>query len=112
MPEIEHILEQIVSDNIAGLPTTAEKWVRKSLRQIVKELDQQSHHVSRTTVGRLLKKLKYGLVSNRKSLTGADHPDQIGALSQGPDYSGQLSGHPALGHHLLPDTNPVRHDLE
>jgi hypothetical protein len=65
-----------VSDDVAGLPTTDEKWVRKSLRQIVKELDQQSHHVSRTTVGRLLRKLKYGLVSNRKSLTGADHPDR------------------------------------
>ena len=65
-----------MSDEVAGLPTTAGKWVRKSLRQIASELSQQPYSVSRTTVGRLLKKLKYGLVSNQKSLTGAGHPDQ------------------------------------
>ena len=70
------MLEELVSDEVAGLPTTAGKWVRKSLRQIASELSQQPYSVSRTTVGRLLKKLKYGLVSNRKSPTGAGHPDQ------------------------------------
>jgi hypothetical protein len=62
------VLEELVTDEVAGLPTTAEKWVRKSLRQIASELNKQSY-----AVGRLLKKLKYGLVSNRKSLTGANH---------------------------------------
>ncbi len=65
-----------MSDDVAGLPTTAEKWVRKSLRQITSDLNEQSYQGGRTTVGRLLRKLKYGLVSNRKSLTGANHPDR------------------------------------
>lgn len=65
-----------MSDEVAGLPTTAEKWVRKSLRQISTDLKGRSYKVGRTTVGRLLRKLDYGLVSNRKSLTGADHPDR------------------------------------
>lgn len=70
------MLEQIVSEQVAGLPTRPEKWVRKSLRQIVRELKKQSYQLGRTTVRRLLRKLEYGLVSNRKSLTGVDHPDR------------------------------------
>jgi hypothetical protein len=65
-----------VSEEIAGLPTSNEKWVRKSLRQIASELKDRPYQISRTTVGRLLRKLDYGLVSNRKSLTGTDHPDR------------------------------------
>lgn len=70
------MLEQLVSDEVAGLPTSDEKWVRKSLRQISSELKEQAYQISRTTVGRLLRNLDYGLVSNRKSLTNADHPDR------------------------------------
>jgi len=70
------VLEQLVSDEVAGLPTGDEKWVRKSLRQISSELKAQAYQLSRTTVGRLLRNLDYGLVSNRKSLTNADHPDR------------------------------------
>jgi hypothetical protein len=75
-PEIKELLDQIVSDEVAGLPSSNEKWVRKSLRQIARDLKEQSCKVGRTTVRRLLRKLEYGLVSNRKSLTGSDHPDQ------------------------------------
>ena len=75
-PELEQVLEQVVSDEVAGLPTTHEKWVRKSLRQIAGDLKERSSKIGRTTVGRLLRKLDYGLVSNRKSLTGTDHPDR------------------------------------
>ena len=57
------MLEQVVSDEVAGLPTTNEKWVRKSLRRIATELKTQAYQISRTTVGRLLRKLEYGLVS-------------------------------------------------
>ena len=65
-----------MSDEVAGLPTTAEKWVRKSLRKIASDLKEQAYKVGRTTVRRLLRKLEYGLLSNRKSLTGPDHPDR------------------------------------
>ena len=69
-------LESAVSDEVAGLPTGAEKWVRKSLRNLTSELQEQTYEVSRTTVKRLLDKLEYGLVSNRKSLVREKHPDQ------------------------------------
>jgi hypothetical protein len=65
-----------VADEVAGLPTTDEKWVRKSLRTIANELQVQAYEVGRTTVGRLLRMLNYGLLSNRKSLIKSDHPDR------------------------------------
>ena len=51
-------------------------WVRHSLRRLSKALFKRKHHAGKTTVRRLLKKLKIGLMSNRKSLTGNPHPDR------------------------------------
>lgn len=65
-----------VADEVAGEPTSDKQWVRKSLRQIEKALAKRGYGIGRTTIRRLLKKLKYGLLSNRKSLTGAKHPDR------------------------------------
>lgn len=50
--------------------------MRRSLRKLAVLLGEQAFNVGRTTVRRLLKKLKLGLVANRKSLTGPEHPDQ------------------------------------
>ena len=50
--------------------------MRRSLRKLVVLLGQQAYSIGRTTVRRLLKQLDYGLVANRKSLTGPDHPDR------------------------------------
>jgi hypothetical protein len=50
--------------------------VRVSLRTIASRLGAQAYRIGRTTVGRLLRKLGFGLVANRKSLTGAVHPDR------------------------------------
>lgn len=61
---------------MAGLPTSNEKWVRKSLRNLAQTLRECGYSISRMTVKRLLKKLDYGLVSNRKSLIGEGHPDR------------------------------------
>ena len=58
------------------MPTGEKKWVRLSLRTIVSRLDAQAYNIGRTTVSRLLRKLGFGLVANRKSLTGAVHPDR------------------------------------
>jgi hypothetical protein len=66
----------IVSDGMAGLPTGKQKWVRHSVRQIVTLLREQAYAIGRTTVSRLLRKLKCGLVANRKSLSGPPHPDR------------------------------------
>lgn len=58
------------------MPTGEQKWVRRSLRKLVVLLGQQAYTIGRTTVRRLLKQLDYGLVANRKSLTGPNHPDR------------------------------------
>ena len=50
--------------------------MRRSLRKLAALLREQAFNVGRTTVRRLLNKLKLGLVANRKSLTGPKHPDQ------------------------------------
>lgn len=61
---------------MAGLPTSNEKWVRKSLRNLEKSLRKRGYGISRMTVRRLLRNLKYGLVSNRKSILKENHPDR------------------------------------
>lgn len=65
-----------MNDDIAGLPTGEQKWVRRSLRNIVALLAEQAYRIGRTTVRRLLRQLDFGLVANRKSLTGPVHPDR------------------------------------
>ena len=76
MVGIEDALKERVSDEMAGLPTGEQKWVRHSLRNLMILLGQQSYRIGRTTISRLLRKHGFGLVANRKSLTGADHPDR------------------------------------
>lgn len=61
---------------MAGEPTSDKQWVKKSLRNIAKSLTVAGYGIGHMTVRRLLKKLGYGLVSNRKSLTGETHPDR------------------------------------
>jgi Rhodopirellula transposase DDE domain len=75
-PEIEAVVEALIDDDIAGLPTGPEQWVRKSLSNLTRELTTRAYTISRTTVQRLLEKLDYGLLSNRKSLIKVEHPEQ------------------------------------
>jgi hypothetical protein len=53
-----------------------QRWVRRSLTYLAQQLTKRRFRVGRTTVRRLLKKLKYGLCRNRKSLTSPSHPDR------------------------------------
>ncbi len=69
-------MKEEVADEVAGLPTGDQKWVRRSLRKLAQALSKRGHSISRMTVRRLLKKLDYRLVSNRKSLTGEAPPDR------------------------------------
>ncbi len=50
--------------------------MRASLRRLADQVSQTTISVSPTTVRRLLKKQKIGLVSNRKNLCGPSHPDR------------------------------------
>lgn len=69
-------LEAVIADDVAGNPMSAQKWVRRSLTYLAKELAKRQIRIGRTTIRRLLRKLGYRLCSNRKSLTGARHPDR------------------------------------
>ena len=53
-----------------------QKWVRRSLTYLARQLAKRHFRIGRSTVRRLLKKLEYGLCRNRKSLTEASHPDR------------------------------------
>jgi Rhodopirellula transposase DDE domain len=53
------------------------KWVRSSLRHLSRRLAAAGHGVSAPTVGRLLRKLGYGLKANLKSReAGSTHPER------------------------------------
>jgi len=53
-----------------------QKWVRRSLTWLAEAMAEREYPIGRTTVRRLLKKQGYRLCSNRKSLSGARHPDR------------------------------------
>ncbi len=72
----EDRIKEIVAEDMAGLPTDGQQWVRVSLRTISSRLGAQAYRIGRTAVSRFLRKLGFGLVANRKSLTGAVHPDR------------------------------------
>lgn len=60
----------------AGAPTSEQKWVRSSLRHLCDQLSAKGHHISPTTIGRLLKALDYWLRANVKRLAGAQHRER------------------------------------
>ena len=65
-----------MEDETAGDPMRAKKWVRNSLRKLSVRLRERGFHMSRVTVGRLLRTLKFGLYANRKSISSRQHPDR------------------------------------
>jgi len=69
-------LEEMVIPETAGEPSSEQKWVHSSLRQLSRRLAQVGHSVSPPTVSRLLKKLDYSLKANVKKEAGKDHPDR------------------------------------
>lgn len=65
-----------MQEETAGDPMSDQKWQRSSLRQVEKELTALEEKVSHTTVGRLLKEMKYSLKANVKRVAGSSHPDR------------------------------------
>ena len=60
----------------AGDPMTGLKWTRRTTGKIAKELRSLGIQISRTTVGKLLKGMKYSLRVNHKKLGPAGHRDR------------------------------------
>ncbi len=55
-PNIEKVLVGLVEAETGGDPLGEQKWVRRSLRHLSRELKHQGHEASPMTVRRLLKK--------------------------------------------------------
>jgi Rhodopirellula transposase DDE domain len=75
-PEMEPALEQMLSEEVAGDPMGPQKWVRSSLRNLSKRLEEQGHQACTHTVARLLRKMGYSLQVAKKKQAGAQHPDR------------------------------------
>jgi len=65
-----------VEAEIAGDPMGGTRLVRRSLRNLSRELRGLNHQACPTTVGRLLRKQGYSPKSNNKKITGPPHPDR------------------------------------
>jgi len=66
----------MIAPETAGDPTSDQKWVRSSLRQLSRQLGDAGHPASPPTVGRLLRDLGYSLKANVKDKAGKEHPDR------------------------------------
>jgi hypothetical protein len=65
-PAIVPTLEKLLANEVGGDPMSDRKWVRSSLRQICKWLEEDGHPASRTVVSRLLKDMGYSLKANER----------------------------------------------
>lgn len=69
-------LNNILEETSAGDPMSALKWTCKSTRNISELLTKKGFAISNMTVMSLLKQQGYSLQSNKKMLSGQDHPDR------------------------------------
>ncbi len=60
----------------AGDPMSGLKWTRKTTAKIARQLQRLRIVVSRNTVGRLLRQMKYSLRTNRKQIATSSSPDR------------------------------------
>jgi hypothetical protein len=63
-------LAHLVAPATRGDPESPLCWTNKSTRDLAKALQEQGHHVSHVTVGKLLRELGYSLQANRKVREG------------------------------------------
>lgn len=75
-PELLVALERLIEPATRGDPQSPLRWTCKSTPRLARELTEQGHRVSVSTVGRLLIAAGYSLQSNRKTREGAAHPDR------------------------------------
>lgn len=75
-PGLEKAIDDLLADEIAGEPTSNQRWVRSSLRRLSARLSEVGHPATIHVVARLLRKKGYSLRVNKKKQAGADHPDR------------------------------------
>ena len=77
-PGLLEALDQLVHPDTRGNPMSLLKWTSKSTAKLAGELTRRGFKVSDDTVGRLLKRLGYSLLSPAKVKEGTTHPDRDG----------------------------------
>lgn len=75
-PKLAKAIEGILGETSAGDPMSRLLWTCKSTRAIADELNKQGFEVSRMIIYRALKEQGYSLQSNKKRLSGKNHPDR------------------------------------
>jgi hypothetical protein len=77
-PGLLEALDQLVHPDTRGNPMSFLRWTSKSTTKLAGELTRRGFTVSDDTVGRLLKRLGYSLLSPAKVKEGTAHPDRDG----------------------------------
>src|SRR3974377_470433 len=75
-PNLISDLLALVEEHTGGNPMGPQKWVRRSLRNLCRDLKRHGHKACAATIGKLLKKHDYTPKANRKRFTGPRHPDR------------------------------------
>jgi hypothetical protein len=90
-------LQLILDEETAGDPMTSRKWVRQSLRQLGKRLQNQGMTLSHETIRRVLKDQKYSLKANHKrvSTSGTQRDTQFRYIRRVKKLF-LASGHPVI----------------
>ena len=63
-------IEKLMKYEVAGDPMSDLKWTRKTRQKIADELSKIGIEIGKTTVGRILKNMKFTLKSNSKCVSG------------------------------------------
>ena len=69
-------IHKLMERETAGDPISGMKWTRKSTEQIARQLKRLGIAIGRSTVGRLLRQMKYSLRTNRKTISAGSTSDR------------------------------------
>ena len=75
-PKLIQELDKILSESSAGDPMTWLKWTIKSSKTISQSLKKKGFEISYMSIQRILREKGYSLQSNRKMLSGKNHPNR------------------------------------
>ncbi len=70
------VIHQLMERETAGDPVSGLKWTRKTTAKIARQLKRLGIVVSRNTVGRLLRQMRYSLRTNRKKIATTSSSDR------------------------------------
>ena len=71
-----NVIHKLMERETAGDPISGMKWTRKSTEQIARQLKRLGIAVGRSTVGRLLRQMKYSLRTKRKTISTGSTSDR------------------------------------